>query len=109
MYFEGNKVIPTIYKDAFGFFVVTQDGTMGCVDIHNDVIIPFEYDIIRSYSEGLFAVRKGRKYGFVNSFNEVVVPFVYDQVEGFEQGKAYVIRNAEAYFIQKDGYAYTAP
>ena len=46
--FEGKEVIPTTYEDAFGFlgrlpaetegfFVVKQNGKMGCVDIHNEV------------------------------------------------------------------------
>ena len=50
----------------------------GCFDDRGKTVIPFQYDNMRRYNEGLCAVELNGKWGYINKQNEVVIPFIYD-------------------------------
>lgn len=55
-------------------------------------VIPFDYDFLGSYSEGLFAARIWSdgyaKAGFIDKNNKVKIPFIYADVDDFSEGLA---------------------
>ncbi len=56
------------------------------------VSIPFVYDDMGSYSEGLVWVKKNSKYGYVDINNKFVVRLKYDKAYDFSEGLAAVER-----------------
>ena len=89
--------------NAYELGIVEKDGKFGGVNIYNEVIIPFKYDMIRGYSEGLFVVKKDGKYGYINKYNELVIDFQYDRAEAFEYGKAVVFTGNDEMIIDQTG------
>ncbi len=49
----------------------------GFINKKGEVVIPLEYDEIRSFSEGLAGVLKGDKWGFIDKNNKTVIDFQY--------------------------------
>ena len=55
-----------------------------------DVVIPFKYDEVYAFSEGLAAVKLKGKWGFIDKSGKKVVPLKYDKVTDFSEGFARV-------------------
>ena len=68
-----------------------------------DVVIPFKYDKVQDFSEGLAAVKLKGKWGCINNSGKEVVPLKYDNVWDFEEGLAGVILKGKWGFIDKSG------
>ena len=49
-------------------------------------IIPFIYENVRSFNEGLCGIEKDGKYGFIDKTGKEVIPFIYNEVGDFSQG-----------------------
>jgi len=49
--------------------VVGKDGKYGCIDKNGKVVIPFIYDNIIGFTDGLSKVRKDKKIGLINPYN----------------------------------------
>ena len=63
----------------------------GYINCENGVVsIPFEYDDLGNYSEGLIWAEKDKKYGYIDINNNVVIPFIYDRAYDFSDGLAAV-------------------
>ena len=74
-----------------GYVVLDKDKKYGLIDANTgEVIIPFEYQDLDDYSEGLLAAEKNDKYGYINIKNEVVIPFQYADAVRFSEGLAMV-------------------
>lgn len=74
-YFSGNKV------------VVRKNGKLGIINKQNNILIPFEYENINSWSKYLITVSGSGKFGAVNWNNEVIIPFCYDELLSFLENK----------------------
>ena len=68
-----------------------------------DVVIPFKYDDVFNFREGLAAVKLKGKWGFIDKSGKVVVPIKYDDVEVFYEGLADVKLNGKYGFVDKSG------
>ena len=68
-----------------------------------DVVIPFKYDKVQDFSEGLAEVELNGKLGVVDKLGKVVVPLKYDDVSHFIDGLAMVKLNGKYGFIDKTG------
>ncbi len=60
-------------------------------------IIPFEYDDLGHYSEGLIAAKKNKKCGYIDIHNKIVLPFIYDNGYDFSEGIAAVEKETGEY------------
>ena len=71
-------------------FGVKKGGKWGYIDGYGKVIVPFEYEEVNNFSEGLASVRKDGKWGYINPKNEVVIPieFTNKEVGSFKNGGA---------------------
>lgn len=87
-----NNVRLIVNKDEFS-------GKYGFIDENGKVVIPFEYEYVRGFNEGLACVKKNGKYGFIDKSNKTVVPLEYEVVLEFEEGLAQVEKNGKWGFI----------
>ena len=68
-----------------------------------DVVIPFKYDDVETFSEGLAIVKLKNEYGFVDKSGKVVVPIKYDGVIDFSEGFAKVRLRDKWGVVNKSG------
>lgn len=94
-----------------GFFCKTpiacvgMNEKYGCIDIHENKIIPIKYD--SDYLWGTLYFREGRacvtrngKYGYLDEKGEEVIECQYDDIDGyFCRGRDHVKKNGEWYYI----------
>ena len=81
----------------------TQGGLWGYLDLQGRTIIPFVYEQVRKFAQGLAAVQKGGKWGYINRDGQVVIPFQFDWAGDFGKGLAPVKRGRETDFINSAG------
>jgi len=90
------------YSEYMGDFheglarVFDANGKAGFVDQTGKVVIPFEYEDARDFSEGYVAVCKDGKWGYIDRNNNIIVDFKYAVAQTFENHVAVVQ-------TQKDG------
>lgn len=82
-------------KDGLLTLSVGNRSLYGAIDITDgSTVIPFDYDRLGNYSEGLFAAelkdKDKNKAGYIDRNNQVVIPFIYADVEDFSEGLAAV-------------------
>ena len=68
-----------------------------------DVVIPFKYDYVWDFEEGLAKVKLKGKWGFINKNGKEVIPIKYDDVHDFSEGLARVELNGKYGYINKNG------
>ena len=68
-----------------------------------DVVIPFKYDDVETFSEGLAIVKLKNEYGFVDKSGKLVVPLKYGTADSFSKGLAVVKLNGKYGYINKNG------
>jgi len=68
-----------------------------------DVVIPFKYDWVYGFNEGLAVVNLNGKRGYINKSGKEVVPPKYDGVYPFHEGLATVKLNGKCGYINKSG------
>lgn len=91
-----------LFNDALAT-IKGANGKWGAVNKEGATVVPFVYEQLRPFSEGVAAFMKGGKLGFVDvKGNEVIKP-QYDDVSGFTNGLATVRQGNAAYIINKQG------
>jgi hypothetical protein len=84
--------VPASYEDKSGF-----------LDVEGKIVIPFIYDSVRSFSEGLAAVGKGDKWGYVDRSGRPVIALQFDMAREFGHGLAPVRLGKKTGFIDRTG------
>ena len=67
------------------------------------IVIPFKYDYVWSFSEGLASVKLNGKWGAIDRSGNEIVPIKYDNVWSFSEGLASVKLNGSWGVIDKYG------
>ena len=77
----------------------------GFVNGTGELIIPYKYEYVRPFSEGLAAVKpKGKRWGFIDENGKVVIPFKFAIATDFRDGVVPVMKgNGKHGFIDKSG------
>ena len=83
--------------------VMSENQTWGFVDQDENVVIPYQYEMAGSFSEGLATVYQDGKVGFIDKTGGVVVPLQYDDAEDFSRGLAVVEMNEKRGLVDKNG------
>ncbi|MFT3844306.1 MAG: WG repeat-containing protein [Lacibacter sp.] len=78
-------------------------GKVGAIDINGILKIPFLYDGMNEFSEGLAGVSLNKKYGVIDNTGKTIVPFKYTYIGVFSEGWAAVMQNGKYGFINKSG------
>lgn len=112
---DGNKItdFKWYFSDAFADFcdgliavrelVNGKLGKTGVIDLNGVLKIPYSYDIIGNFKEGLAQVASNNKYGAIDKNGKVVIPLVYDYLYGFSEGWSGVTKNGKSGFVNKSG------
>jgi len=97
------------YNYSYGQILMPQKGAnekWGFVDETGNLIIPFKYDLVDGFSEGLAAVViRGSGWGFIDKNDSVVIPLMYDWVFHFVEGMTLATLNGKTGFIDRTGNA----
>ena len=107
---SGNVIIP-LDKYSFlnpideeGMIYAQKGNKCGYIDINQNVIIPFIYDELSLFSEGLASAKINGKYGFLDRKGKKIIGFQFDEVDGFyKSGLAKVQKNNKFGIITKKG------
>lgn len=80
------------YNDKYGLF--NRQGKL---------IVPFIYDQVSDFFDGLARVIKNNKIGYINTKGEEVIPCIYDIGFRFSEDLALVVKEGSMMFINKEG------
>lgn len=67
------------------------------------LVIPFLYDYVSVFSEGLAIVKLNGKYGFIDKTGKEVISLKYDDASSFSKGLAEVCLDNRYTYIDKEG------
>lgn len=78
-----------------GLWPVGKKDICGVVNMKNEIIVPFIYQMIENYSDelGLAPAKKDGKFGFIDRTGKVVIPFMYNDAWA----------SSTALIVKKDG------
>src|ERR1700733_9274853 len=103
-------IIPPIYDETTGFgeacpdlASVKKNGKWGVIDNLGTTKIPFTYDYIGFFNEGLAVVELNEKYGFIDKTGKVIIPIKYEDANNFYGGLANVDLGGKTGFINTKG------
>ncbi|MGH2624854.1 MAG: WG repeat-containing protein, partial [Sphingobacterium sp.] len=98
LYDEG-KNIPAIYHATGGFsegFAAVSNGeNWGYIDVHNNLVIDYQFDYAKSFHHQKAIVQKGEFYGVINRDGEFVIDPKYYDLQLFQLGN-------DQYYISRD-------
>lgn len=89
-----------------------QSEHWGFIDRSGKAVIPFQYDSVRDFSEGLAPVIMGNdhdpasapeKWGAINKSGKLVVPMKYERLGGFHEERSAFLRKGKWGYIDKSG------
>lgn len=87
----GVSILDHFDKDGCASLRNASTSKCGLVEVETGkTLIPFEYDEIGCYSEGLVRVCKNEKWGYVNKKGNVIIPLKYNDAKDFSEGLAFV-------------------
>lgn len=78
-------------------------GKVGAIDANGVLKIPFQYDVLNPFQEGIASAALNKKYGAIDKTGKTVIPFQYDGMGSFSEGWAPVLQNGKYGFINKAG------
>lgn len=80
--FDASFIHP--YDEVTGLALYDKDYLEGYVDLEGRIAIPPEFDIARSFHDGVAVVRKNDFYGVIDRDAELVLPISYTYVTAFD-------------------------
>ena len=86
-----------------GIYAASILGKYGFINQNDEIVIPFEYDEVSHFSEGLAGVIIGDKWGYINEKNEMVIECQYDYIGLFQDGVARVGKDGNHFLIDQNG------
>lgn len=91
------------FHEGLAYAQKQKNGNYGFVDQNGNVVIGFEWNGAKAFSEGLGSVQKGKKWGFIDATSQIIIPCEWDSVGSFNEGLAYVKREEKYGFINTEG------
>ncbi len=86
-----------------GRIPVTGSHKSGYLDLQGNIAIPFVYDEVQSFSNGLAAVASSDKFGYIDREGQLVIPFQFDDAGPFIKNLAPVKIGSQSGFINMLG------
>lgn len=110
----GEIIVPMVFdfiqfNSIDTYLSAVKDHKWSLIDYKNNKILPFDFESIDYFSDGLLGISKklddnnNFKWGFADIKNNIVVDFIYDEVEKFNKGYAIVSLNKKCGVINKKG------
>ena len=105
--YTGRLVVPVRYEGSLpsqdSLCWLKLSGKWGLVSTSGVTHIPFGYDQVSSFTEGLARAGKDGRFGHVNARGEAITPLQYDNVFPFREGRAMVISGDRCGFVDTRG------
>ena len=95
-----NDYVDRFYEDLAR---TRLQGKWGFVDKSQKLIIPRQYEMVRSFSEGLAAVKIGNKWGYIDHAGKLVILPQFDEAKSFHGRFAVVSKWGKWCWIDKGG------
>lgn len=102
-----------VYAGDFseGLAVVKKDGKFGCINKLGELVIPYAYDGVEPFSDGLAKISEvyykngyiHHRHGNIDKTGKLVIPCSYDFAEAFSEGFAKVEDRDKVSYINKVG------
>ncbi|MGB3454648.1 MAG: WG repeat-containing protein [Moheibacter sp.] len=94
----------SIYNDfvEYDLISVKKDGKWGFINRNGELVIPYKYDIVGEFNEGLIPVKINNLWGFINEEDKLIIPAKYEKVTEFHDGLAGFYENGKWGFINKN-------
>lgn len=73
----------------------------GALDKNGNIVIPFEYETLSAFNEGLAAAKKDGKWGYIDTKGNTVIPFVYENATMFKDGISLVVKDGGPVVIDR--------
>ena len=96
-YQEGDK------ETGWKRVLLIKPNKWGFIDDQGEIKIPFIYDFINPFEDGVAYVKNGNKNFFMNPKNEIVIKADYDKMDIFSNGFANVETNKKVGYINRKG------
>ena len=64
-----------------GLVTVRKGDKAGCINTEGNTVIPFEYDSVEKFHQGVSIASRDGKYGLISRNNEILLPFEWDQID----------------------------
>ena len=96
-YQEGDK------ETGWKRVLLIKPNKWGFIDDQGEIKIPFIYDFINPFEDGVAYVKNGNKNFFINPKNEIVIKADYDKMDIFSNGFANVETNKKVGYINRKG------
>lgn len=106
---KGIFIIPNQYyklekfTDGLAIAQKTIEGKYGVIDKDNKVIVPFTYDEIYPFKNGIAKVGIEQKYGYINTKGQIVVPLIQNAAINYTENLAKIRKNGEYGYIDTTG------
>jgi len=84
-------------------FIAKQNEKFGCITDLGDTIIPFIYDGIEPFKQGIALVEKDNFFGYLKLTGETITNFEFDDAESFNEDRAIVNKKGSVYVIDRLG------
>lgn len=78
--------------------LVKTTNTFGYINEKGDTIVPFIYDGLEEFSDGLAVAERNGKFGYINKLGEQIISFELEDAESFKNGRA-IIKKGNSYFV----------
>lgn len=101
-YVQGINTTYQIFNDYSLASLKDKDGRWGAVTKEGKVVIPFKYDDLGIFSDGLAWFKENNQYGFVDYQGKQVVDAQFDRVSAFNQETAFTVLGEELQLIDKE-------
>ncbi len=90
--------------DEHGMIYAQKGDKYGYIDIKQEILVPFIYEDLGVFSEGLAPAKLNGKYGYIDRRGEVIIPFQYENQSYFYKcGLARVMIKNKWGFINQKG------
>ena len=84
-----------------GLFEINE-AKSGFIDKTGKLVIPFEYDNVYPFFNGVAQVCKGEKWGYIDKSNNVIIPIEYDYAFGGENGFYSVVKDEKCGIVDSE-------
>lgn len=92
-----------LFNDNSLASLMNSEGKWGAVNKEGKTILPFQYEELRVFTDGVAAFSKNGKFGFIDIHGNEVINPQFDDTSGFLKGLAVVRQGNTAYIIDKQG------
>ena len=100
---SGSDAAWEVFGETGLAMVQNEAGRYGAIDKTGRTVLPFQYQELWPYSEGLAPFRLGGKYGYLDPSGQTAIPARYERATGFSGGYAAVYDGERAFLIDRRG------